>query len=83
MFNAIGTYKGAIGTQRVAISERATHTAAIPAELKKMRGGFAKLDRLVGLFEGSAPRFVSDYRGARVVVDLGGGGNGGEEKKPA
>ncbi len=80
---AIAAYKAAIGSPRVAISERATHTAAIPAALKKMRQAFAKMDRLVELFAESAPGFVSDYRNARVVVDLGGGGGGGEEKKPA
>ena len=77
--DAIKAYEKAIGSPRVAISERKTHTDAIPGELKKMRQGFAKLDRLVVMFEDDAPGFVSDYRNARVIVDAG--SRGSEEEK--
>ena len=68
----ITDYHGAIAGPRSATAVKKTQTEALEVLLKStMEILTGKLDQLIVIFETSNPQFVSDYKNARIIVDLG------------
>lgn len=65
----IDAYDELITRPRDLIVERKGHNETIPELIKKLRSSLYKLDSLINLFSGTS--FETDYRNARVIVDLG------------
>jgi len=70
---AIDTFNSMKAAPRSAIGERKSFNETIPGLLRAMRESFYKMDRLIPMWEDDEPFFVSEYRTARQVIDLGGG----------
>lgn len=56
---------------RTTIVTRTTATASVSALLNKGRLILAKMDRLIHNFMETNPVFVSNYKGARIIIDRG------------
>ena len=72
----ITDYHEVIAGPRSAIAVRKTYTELLETQLDStIKILTDKLDQLVVVFESANPQFVSDYKNARIIVDLGGGQN--------
>lgn len=72
---AIKAFDSMKSTPRTIITSGKTHNANIPALLRNIRNTFYRLDKLILIFETDHPDFVSQYKNARIIIDLRGGGN--------
>jgi len=72
----ITDYHAVIAGPRSAIALRKTQTEVLEELLDSTIGILTdKLDELVVVFQVTSPQFVSDYKNARIIVDLGVGQN--------
>ncbi len=76
----IDAYDMLIDRPRELIVERKGHNESIPELLKSLRESVYKMDSLINLFSGTA--FETDYRNARIIVDMGRRKKQKEEETP-
>ncbi|MDO5664046.1 MAG: hypothetical protein Q4G63_02160 [Bacteroidia bacterium] len=74
-------YDALISRPRSLIVERKGHNETIPELIAELRQSLYKLDSLINLFSGTA--FGTDYKNARVIVDLVGRRKKKAEDKPS
>lgn len=82
--DAVSQSEVALTKPRTTIVTRSTATASVSTLLNRARLILAKMDRLIHNFMEANPVFVSNYKGARIVIERGSRSeNKGDDTPPA